>query len=103
MDSSGALQQYKTDVNPDFVREAKGHSGIFIKSLSAGFSHSAAVLCSGQVLAWGSNEFGQLGVGSAVRHPEVATTPLPVPGPVGQAVAAGDNHLLVLTVEGQVL
>lgn len=97
----GRPTAYQADAVPDFVREAKDCTGAF-KSLTAGFSHSAAVLASGQILAWGSNEFGQLGVGSAIRHPEVSTIPIPVPDVVGQQVAAGDNHLLVLSIDGQV-
>lgn len=97
----GRHTAYQSDSTPEPVREAKDCSGA-IRSFTAGFSHSAAVLHSGQVLAWGSNEYGQLGVGPAVRHPEVASAPFPVPELVGEQVAAGDNHLLILTIDGQV-
>eukprot|EP00929_Paragymnodinium_shiwhaense_P087073 TRINITY_DN47380_c0_g1_i1.p1 TRINITY_DN47380_c0_g1~~TRINITY_DN47380_c0_g1_i1.p1 ORF type:complete len:1441 (-),score=298.02 TRINITY_DN47380_c0_g1_i1:221-4543(-) len=94
---------WQCDASPGYVLEARDARGP-VRSFAAGFGFSAAVLFSGHVLAWGSNEYGQLGVGlGAVKHPEVATTPLLVPGVVGAQVAAGDNHLLVLTNEGNAM
>lgn len=98
----GRPTRYHSDSSPGPVNEAKDAHGP-AKSLAAGFSHSAAVLASGKVVAWGSNEFGQLGAGSAVQHPEVAILPVFVGDMVASQVTAGDNHLLVLTVEGQVM
>jgi len=98
----GRSTMYHSDSSPGPVNEAKDAHGP-AKSLAAGFSHSAAVLASGKVVAWGSNEFGQLGAGSAVQHPEVAILPVFVGDMVASQVTAGDNHLLVLTVEGQVM
>ena len=39
-------------------------AGSGITQLSAGWSHMLALKSNGTVLAWGSNPFGQLGIGS---------------------------------------
>jgi len=98
----GRSTGYQTDSCPGAVCEVRDAMGT-MRSFAAGFAHSAAVLSSGQVIVWGSNEMGQLGVGSAVKHPEVAITPLFASGVVGKQVASGDNHLLVLTIDGTVV
>ena len=41
-----------------------------VVSLDCGWLHAAAVLECGQALAWGSNEFGQLGTGDEVKSAE---------------------------------
>lgn len=56
--------------------------------------HSMALLRNGTVMAWGGNEFGQLGVGNA----ETALTPQPVVG-LGEIVgiSAGGFHSLAVS------
>eukprot|EP00928_Gymnodinium_smaydae_P044325 TRINITY_DN29572_c0_g4_i2.p1 TRINITY_DN29572_c0_g4~~TRINITY_DN29572_c0_g4_i2.p1 ORF type:complete len:1067 (+),score=158.31 TRINITY_DN29572_c0_g4_i2:60-3260(+) len=98
----GRPTTYQCDITPEAVRAAKGVEESFVRNYAAGFAHSAAVLRTGQVITWGSNKDGQLGVGSAIRHPDVATTPIFVNDVVGRQVAAGDSHLLVLTFDGEV-
>jgi alpha-tubulin suppressor-like RCC1 family protein len=76
-----------------------------VVQIAAGFSHSLALTSSGQLYAFGSNEFGQLG---SAAH-SGTTTPTPTPtllslpgasGPVSQ-IAAGGFHSLALTSTGQ--
>ncbi|HUS64009.1 MAG TPA: hypothetical protein VMZ28_05670 [Kofleriaceae bacterium] len=63
-------------------------------------SHSVyAVLDDGTVMAWGDNEFGQLGDDTVVSRPE----PQPVQGlPPAVAVAAGGDHVCALVEGGDV-
>jgi alpha-tubulin suppressor-like RCC1 family protein len=48
-----------------------------IVSIAAGGQHSAAVDSNGEVWAWGSNSFGQLGNGLQVNSPGI-TTPVQI-------------------------
>jgi alpha-tubulin suppressor-like RCC1 family protein len=76
-----------------------------VSQIAAGDTHSLALTSTGQLYAFGSNQFGQLGnpanSGTELANP----TPLPVslPGATGPVVqiAAGFSHSLVLTSTGQ--
>ncbi len=60
-----------------------------------------ALTTTGQVYAWGSNTFGQLGNGSVVA----SDVPVPIDAPGGvtfTAIAAGGDHSLALSSTGQV-
>ena len=77
-------------------------SGITVTAIAGGQSHSLALTSTGQVLAWGSNSYGQLGNGSTTN----SSTPVAVSLPSGTtvtAIAAGFYHSLALTSSGQVL
>src|SRR5258708_28406720 len=69
-------------------------------AVSAGDSHTLALLSDGTVMAWGNNGYGQLGDGTFVSR----TTPVPVSGLTGvTAVVAGDAHSLALLSDGTVM
>ena len=77
-------------------------SGITVTAIAGGQSHSLALTSTGQVLAWGSNSYGQLGNGSTTN----SSTPVAVSLPSGTtvtAIAGGFYHSLALTSSGQVL
>eukprot|EP00931_Biecheleriopsis_adriatica_P055932 TRINITY_DN33159_c0_g2_i1.p1 TRINITY_DN33159_c0_g2~~TRINITY_DN33159_c0_g2_i1.p1 ORF type:complete len:1336 (-),score=231.56 TRINITY_DN33159_c0_g2_i1:157-4164(-) len=99
----GRRTAYRADGEPGIVPllEAKDATGL-LRSFTAGLSHSAAVLSSGQVFTWGKNSYGQLGV-QTVRPPEIADLPVFVNGVVGRQVAAADDVTLVLTVDNMVV
>lgn len=60
----------------------------------------ATITAGGTVLAWGYNEWGQLGLG----HARDVTAPVPVPGLMGiTAVAGGDYHSIALRSDGTVV
>jgi alpha-tubulin suppressor-like RCC1 family protein len=77
-------------------------SGVQLTGISGGDDHSLAVTSSGQVLAFGRNEVGQLGNGTTTD----SDTPVLVSLPSGSAVtqaAAGDGFSYALTASGGVL
>ena len=78
-----------------------GNPGIFPSSATAaGEYHSLALRLDGQVLAWGYNNYGQLGDGTTTGQ----TYPKLIPGMTNiRAVAAGSNHSLALKADGTVL
>jgi len=65
-----------------------------VESIAAGGSHTLALKPDGTVWAWGRNNLGQLGDGTLTDRP-VPVQVVGLPGPA-QAVAAGDEHSLVL-------
>ncbi|HEY4452088.1 MAG TPA: IPT/TIG domain-containing protein [Solirubrobacteraceae bacterium] len=72
----------------------------FVAAIAAGGQHSLALLANGTVMAWGSNQFGQLGDGSELTPSE----PVQVSGLAGvKAVAAGSDHSLALLANGTVV
>ncbi len=76
-----------------------------VTEIATGFNHSFAVTSTGQLYAFGLNQYGQLGsanaVGSKGANPTPTLVTLPgATGPVTQA-AAGDNFSLALTATGQ--
>jgi len=75
--------------------------GTRVIAVSAGGVHSLAVTAAGQLLAWGDNEYGQLGDGTTKdRH-----IPVRVKLPAGTrviAVGASYNCSMALTSSGQV-
>ncbi len=74
---------------------------IFIDKISAGAWHSLALTSDGAVLAWGRNNYGQLGDGLA---PNDKTIPFPVLGASGiTAISSGAVHSLALKSDGTVL
>ncbi len=69
-------------------------------TVGAGGEHSLALLSNGTVMAWGGNEFGQLGNGSTTG----SDVPVAVSGLSGViAIAAGGEHSLALLNNGTVM
>ena len=66
-------------------------------AIAAGDRHNLALLASGQVMAWGANESGQLGDGTTIER-RVPTT---IPGLFGvTSIAAGGAHSLAIKNTG---
>lgn len=72
-----------------------------VVSVAGGARHSLALLGNGKVMAWGSNEEGQLGTGGT---PVTSNVPLAVASlSEVKAIAAGANHSLALLNNGTVM
>ena len=70
-----------------------------VRAIASGAEHSLALLNDGTVMAWGNNEYGQLGNGATKN----STTPVHVQGLTQvTAIAAGGNHSVALTEDGTV-
>lgn len=70
-----------------------------VVQVSCGLHHTVVLTLSGEVYAFGSNQFGQLGTGD--MQPATGPVRINVPGNVCQ-VAAGSNHTVLLTYKGLV-
>ena len=70
-----------------------------IVQLSSGLHHTLMLSSRGDVYAFGSNSYGQLGLCDLVPRGAPTKVPLPVRG---VAVAAGSNHSVVLGESGEV-
>jgi alpha-tubulin suppressor-like RCC1 family protein len=83
------------------IRVLAPHTGLTATpaGIVAGKHYSMAVLADGALMAWGANEFGQLGTGDLTRR----VVPTPVPNLTDVvAAAAGAEHVLALTRDGRV-
>jgi alpha-tubulin suppressor-like RCC1 family protein len=68
--------------------------------IAAGGGHTCALTSTGQVLCWGTNTSGQLGIGTK----EDSSVPVMVPGLIGiTSVGAGPAHTCAVTAGGGVL
>jgi len=70
-----------------------------VKAVAAGDGHSLVLMRSGQLLACGNNEQGQLGLGD--KEDRKHWTPIGELNDSIIQIAAGGNHTLVLTQRGQ--
>ncbi|HEY2549139.1 MAG TPA: hypothetical protein VGI64_01030 [Streptosporangiaceae bacterium] len=77
-------------------------AGTKVSAVRAGCNFSIALTTSGQVLAWGFNGNGELGIGTTKRHLSPVRVLLPKGSKV-TAISAGDDHSLALTSTGKVL
>lgn len=77
---------------------ARSESGMYMKKIAAGGGHTVVIRSDGTLWAWGSNDSGQLGDGTA---PETKTTPVQIGNETNwNAVAAGMRHTVALKTDG---
>jgi alpha-tubulin suppressor-like RCC1 family protein len=84
----------------------QGSLSTTVATAAVGADHSLVVTTGGELFAFGSNYFGELGNASGISSDSSYPSPTPVVLPPGSgavtAVAAGVEHSLVLTATGQV-
>jgi hypothetical protein len=84
--------------NSDVPVQVSGLSSV--TAIAAAGGHSLALLSNGKVMAWGENEYGELGDGTT----EDSQTPVPVKGlSEVVAIADGADHNLALLADGTVM
>jgi alpha-tubulin suppressor-like RCC1 family protein len=73
-----------------------------VRAVSAGGSFTLALTSRGLLLAWGANEYGQLGLGD--QHNRDAPAVVPVPPEAGPVTSfwAGDHSAAAVTARGEV-
>lgn len=74
-----------------------------IAELSCGGLHTLALRHGGQVLAWGANQNGVLGLGGGKLSKQTARRPEPVPGLEAEGVSAGWKHSAAVAGHGRLL
>ncbi len=81
--------------------------GRTVKSIAVGSLHVCAILDDGTVECWGSNAYGQLGIGSTENEgdnpSEVGKYPVVQLGHKALQLAAGDSHTCALLDNGTVM
>lgn len=70
-----------------------------VVQIACGLHHTVVLTQSGEVFTFGSNIYGQLGVGDILLRGGPVN--VRIPGSA-QSVAAGSNHTVILTVKGEV-
>ncbi|MCL2824797.1 MAG: hypothetical protein FWD57_12470, partial [Polyangiaceae bacterium] len=71
-----------------------------VVAITAGQAHTCVLTKGREVKCWGSNERGQLGIGSTT---DGSTEPLTIPGLEATAIAAGYSHTCAITVAGTLM
>ncbi|XP_052283534.1 E3 ubiquitin-protein ligase MYCBP2-like isoform X2 [Dreissena polymorpha] len=77
-----------------------GTGDVAIQQIACGMHHNVLLLQNGEVYTFGSNQYGQLGLGDTLTRGLPTKVPLPS---VAQQVAAGSQHTVILLANGQVL
>lgn len=103
--SSGITPETPTSTNTPTTPASRNPTPVMVAGLdhvtaiAAGMRFSLALLDDGTVMAWGENEWGQLGDGTTVN----SDVPVKVQGLSDVvAIAAGDYHSLALKADGTV-
>jgi hypothetical protein len=104
-DHSGQLGNGKSDNESHSTPEAitlPGATGSIVQ-IAAGWEFSLALTSSGQLYAFGNDEYGQLGNGKSDDEAHPTPEAITLPGITGsiEEIAAGKNHSLVVTSSGQ--
>jgi alpha-tubulin suppressor-like RCC1 family protein len=96
------VSEYQGGFTPLDCAEFEKAGGVI--KIGAGGCHNAVLTAHGKVFTWGSNDWGQLGIGSQVNQ----NTPVLINDPLLEAsggvvdIALGDYHTMFLCNDGKV-
>ncbi|WAQ99892.1 MYCB2-like protein [Mya arenaria] len=79
---------------------AVGPGDVPVTQIACGMHHTAVLLQNGEVYTFGSNQYGQLGLGDTITRGTPTRVPLPS---TAQQVVTGSHHTVILLANGQVL
>ena len=109
LDTAGAVKAWGGGESGQLGNGANANSSTVVSvsgltavatAIAAGDHHNLALLNTGTVMAWGQNNFGQLGDGTTTNR----NTAVAVSGLSGvSAIAAGQNHSVALLSNGNVM
>lgn len=99
-DGQLGLGNQETSCAPTFIRFPSNIPPVV--EIACGASHSLLRLTDGRVMAFGRNEFGQLGLGDNQNRLTPTFIPLP-PGASVVELACGANHSMLRLADGRVL
>jgi alpha-tubulin suppressor-like RCC1 family protein len=99
-----AANSESSSPNPTPARVALPGAGGAVRAIAAGGSHSLALTTSGELYAFGENDFGQLGDtrgnGTHQANPTPQAVRLPLADGPPIAIAAGAEHTLAIATSG---
>ncbi|MDP1579159.1 MAG: choice-of-anchor D domain-containing protein [Candidatus Didemnitutus sp.] len=90
-------------LQPEPLAFSPAHSGRTLLALAPGGYHALAVASDGTLSSWGSNAYGQLGIGHTAPRSAaglVTSAGTPLAGRMVIAAAAGDSHSVALCADG---
>lgn len=93
-----------TSIHTPMRAQAGGLRGTPVRQVAAGTHHSMALGLSGQVLTWGANKCGQLGLGADFEEDANVHLPTVVPDlpTLARGIAGGGRHSAVILRKGLV-
>ncbi len=98
-DATTANSDVAVPVKESAGKDAKALSGV--SAIAAGGEHTLALLSDGKVIAWGANEYGELGNGKTAKSDvPVTVSDLPPAGASISAISAGTEYSLALLSNG---
>ncbi|MGW0806554.1 RCC1 domain-containing protein [Nonomuraea sp. NPDC002799] len=98
---NGQLGDGTTNSSPVPVQVALP-AGSTVTAIAVGDDHTLALTSTGELLAWGYNDFGQVGDGTTTDRDAPVEVDLPN-GTTIEAIGAGAGHSLAVTSDGRVL
>ncbi|XP_049820942.1 probable E3 ubiquitin-protein ligase HERC4 isoform X2 [Aethina tumida] len=84
---------------PRIIKALAAHT---VVQIACGQRHSVALTNSGEILTWGANNFGQLGLGTMTAQEPLPTVVRSLSGVPMSHISCGANHTLVISKSGAV-
>ena len=86
-------------INDDFVYQREQDETLTFRAISAADDYTAAVMSSGELLVWGKNDFGQMGVGAGIGIDLVESENVPKEVELDEALPANEKANPALAVD----